>query len=155
NGLATAIGGLHFDDVVSAKDAMPPDHPLKAHFATFDGLAVDITAWEKDGKDYAQFTAMDDTDRAGKHIDTEQAKAKADYDAQVAASKSAPNDASKSADAKPATPPEPVKPLAVSDPAKDREQKLSALDKEVSDLNARFKDWTYVLPPYKYAAMNK
>lgn len=157
NGLASTLGGLHFDDVIAAKDAAPGDKPLKAHFATFDGLIVDVVAWEKDGKDYAQFSASADTDRANQHIAAEQAKAKSDSDAQVAAQqKSAPAaDASKSADAKMPAAAEPSKAVGVSDPAKDREQKVAALDKEVADLNARFKDWTYVLPAYKFASINK
>ena len=48
-----------------------------------------------------------------------------------------------------------MKPAAVADPAKDRQDKLAALDKEAADLNARVKDWTFVLPPYKYANINK
>jgi hypothetical protein len=50
---------------------------------------------------------------------------------------------------------EPPKPEALADPAKDREQKLAAVRKEAGDLEARFKDWTFVLPAYKYAAINK
>ena len=41
NGLASTLGGLRFDDVIASKDAPPVDKPLKAHFATFDGLIVD------------------------------------------------------------------------------------------------------------------
>jgi hypothetical protein len=156
NGLASTLGALRFDDVVAAKDAMPGDKPLKAHYVAFDGLIVDVVGWEKDGKDYAQFTASADHDRANQNIAAQQAKAKADYEAQVAAQKGAPAEGSKSDDAKAdASAAAPPKPAAVADPAKDREQKLAALDKEVADLNARFKDWTYVLPPYKYANINK
>ncbi len=157
NGLASTLGGLRFDDVIAAKDAAPGDKPLKAHFATFDGLVVDLVAWEKDGKDYAQFIASADPDRANQHIAAQQAKAKSDYDAQVAAQQksAAAADASKSAEGKAPATAEPPKPTAVSDPAKDRVQKLAALDKEVADLNTRFKDWTYVLPAYKFANINK
>ena len=42
---------------VLPSDAPAPDKPLKARYATFDGLVVDVTAWEKDGKDYATFAA--------------------------------------------------------------------------------------------------
>jgi hypothetical protein len=128
------LGGLKFDDAVPAKDAPPAEKPLKARFATFDGLVVDVTAWEKDGKDYAQLSASEDEKAAAAHIDAEQAKKKAE-------------EAGRPADAK-AEPP-------AADPAKDREAKLAALRKEAGDLNARFKDWTFVLPAYKYAAINK
>jgi len=164
NGIAGTLGGLKFDDVVAAEDARPGDKPLKARYATFDGLVIDITAWEKDGKDYAQFIATTDPDQAAKHIAAEQEKAKADFDAQAstqqksatpAAGTSKEGDASKPADANANLASAPAKPPEVADPAKDREQKLAALDKEAADLNARFKDWTYVLPAYKYANLNK
>lgn len=153
NGLASTIGGLHFDDVLKAQDATPGDKPLKARYATFDGLVVDVTAWEKDGKDYAELVASIDDDQANRHIAAAQTRATADYEAQQ---KTKSADASKAPDAKSgAAATEPPKPAAVADPAKDREEKLAALQKEVADLNARFKDWTYVLPAYKYASINK
>ena len=157
NGLASMLANLRFDDVVPAANAMPGDKALNAHYATFDGVTVDITAWEKDGKDYAQLVAQLDDDRANQHIAAQQAKEKADYDAEVAAKDKTPStDASKAADTKAEAPPvEPVKPASVADPAKDREQRLAAIGKEVADLNVRFKDWTFVLPPYKYANINK
>jgi len=166
NGLASTLGGLRFDDVLPAKNAATPDDkPLKARYATFDGLIVDVTAWEKDGKDYAQFVASTDPDQASRHIAAQQVKAKADSDAQGSAqqknassqSAAAPkaDDASKPADAGASAKSTPAKSADAGDPAKDREQELAALDKEASDLNARFNDWTYVLPAYKYANINK
>jgi hypothetical protein len=149
NGLASMLAGLRFDDVVPAKDAAPGDAPIKARYTTFDGLVVDATAWEKDGKDYAQFVASLDAAQADKGIAADQAKAKADYDAAIAADAAAKKDAK--ADAAVA----PAKPASVEDPAKDHQMRRAALDKEVLDLNARFSGWTYVLPPYKYANMNK
>ena len=134
NGPASTLGGLRFDDALPAKDAPPAEKPLKARFATFDGLIVDVTAWDKDGKDYAQFSASEDEKTASAHVDATLAKAKSD-------------EATKPADAKAETP--------AADPAKERDAKLAALKKEADDLNARFKDWTFVLPAYKYAAINK
>jgi len=149
NGLASTLAGLRFDDVLPTKDAVPGDALLKARYATFDGLVVDVTAWEKDGKDYAQFVASLDAAQADKGIAADQAKAKADYDAAIAADEAAKKDGK--ADAAVA----PAKPASVEDPAKDREMRLAALNKEVADLNARFSGWTFVLPAYKYANMNK
>jgi len=134
NGPASTLGGLKFDDALPAKDAPPAEKPLKARFATFDGLIVDVTAWDKDGKDYAQFSASEDEKTASAHVDATLAKAKSD-------------EATKPADAKAET--------SAADPAKERDAKLAALKKEADDLNARFKDWTFVLPPYKYASINK
>jgi hypothetical protein len=150
NGLASTLGGLRFDDVLPAKDAAPGDKPVKARYATFDGLVVEATAWENDGKHDVQFVASLDAAQADKGIAAAQAKAKADYDTAAAAAEAAKKEG-KSGDAAA----EPVKPLAVGDPAKDRENRLAALDKEVADLNARFGGWTYVLPAYKYANIDK
>jgi hypothetical protein len=152
NGLAAALSGLRFDDVVPAKDTAPDAQPLKARYATFDGLIVDLAGWENGGKDYAQFKAAFDAAQADKGIAAAQARAKADFDVATAAAEAAKT--SKDPQEKDAAD-APIKPLSVSDPAKDRENRLAALNQEVADLNARFDGWTYVLPPYKYAAVNK
>src|SRR4051812_48401023 len=126
NGPASMLGGLKFDDAVPAKDAPPAEKPLKARFATFDGLVVDVTAWEKDGKDYAQLSASEDEKAASAHVDAEQAKTKTE-------------DAAKSADAKTdgtAKPADAKADASAVDPAKNRETKLAALKKDVDDLNA-------------------
>lgn len=152
NGLASTLSGLRFDDVLPAKDAAPEADAAKARYAAFDGLVVDATAWEKDGKHYAQFKASLDAAQADKGITQAQAKAKADFDTAVAASEAA----------KASTEPQPegakdapIKPLAVGDPAKDREQRLAAIQQEVADLNAHFDGWTFVLPAHKYANIDK
>lgn len=148
NGLASALAGLRFDDVLPAAEAAPADKPLKARYATFDGVVVEVTAWEKDGKDQAQFVASLDAAQADKGIATAQAKVKADYDAATAPDATRKEGEKASADV-------PAKPLAASDPAKDREERIAALNKQVAELNARFNGWTYVIPAYKYANINK
>ncbi len=172
NGLASVLSGLRFDDVMPAASAQPADGAkvFAATYVGFDGLTVDAKTWEQDGKDYAIFNASLDEARLAKHIDEEQARARADYEAAKlkAAEAAAPADAAKppatdtakpeattpAAEAPPATTP-PEEPLAVKDPAKDREIRLEALRKEVNDLNARFAGWTFVIPAYKYANINK
>lgn len=146
NGLASTLAGLRFDDVLPAKDAASADPALKARYALFDGVVVDVVAWEKDGKDEAQFTASLDAEQADKGIVAAQAKAKAEFESATAAAASKKDTGA--ADT-------PIKPLAVSDAVKDHENRLAALNKEVADLNARFTGWTYVLPAYKYANINK
>jgi len=149
NGLGSMLAGLKADDVFAAKDAAPPEKVYKAEYRAFDGVSVTLTAWEKDGKDYAQFAAKLDSAAANARIDKDQAKAKADYDAAVAA-------AAKTEVKPPATAPAEVpKPAAVADPAKDRQDKLDALNKEVADLNKTFDGWTFVLPSFKFSNINK
>lgn len=147
NGLASTLSDLRFDDVFPAAEAPPGEAALQARYATFDGVVVSATAWQKDGKDFARFEASLDAQQADKSIAAAQAKVKAEYEIATAASAKDAKDA-KANDA-------PIKPLAVSDPAKDRDNRLAALHKEVVDLDARFQGWTYVLPAYKYANMDK
>ena len=146
NGLASLPENLRFDDVMPAHDAAPDDKALKASYRTFDGLVLDVIAWSEGGKSEAQLVASLDSDQADRGISAAQAKAKAEFDAAIA--KATPGAKEPKAD----TPP---KPLAVSDPAADRKDRLARLDKEVADLNARVKGWTYVLPSYKYASIDK
>jgi hypothetical protein len=150
NGLGTALAGLRFDDVVANKDAEPPaDGKVnKAHYVAFDGLAVDAIAWKKDDKAYARFTVNFDAAAAEPAIVAQQAKAKADWELQQK------DQAAKAADAaktdNPVKPADATPPLAVSDPAKDKQQRLDALNKEVADLRQRFEGWTYVLPAFRF-----
>ena len=127
NGIAGTLAGLRFDDVVPAAEAAPPEKPLDARFATFDGLVVDVVAWEKDGKNYARLTASEDKDRATSHAAAEQAKPKSEPE---------------NADAK-------------SDAPKPADDGVAAIGKEAADLDQRAKGWTFVLPAYKYANLNK
>lgn len=150
NGIAGALDGLRFDDVLPAKDAAPEANALKARFETFDGISVDVTAWEKDGKNRAVFVASLDAAQADQGIAAAQAKVKAEYEKAVADAQK-PDD-KKEGDKKDDAP---VKPLVETDPAKDRENRLADLDKQVAELNARFDGWTFVLPAYKVAAFDK
>jgi hypothetical protein len=164
NSLGATLSGLRADDVFPAKDMPPPDKEVyKAHYAAFDGLVVDLTAWMKDGKDYAQFAASLDTAAAETRIAADQAKAKSDYEAAVqAAAGKAEAAESKGDDRKDAAarapepkPAEVAKPLAVSDPAKDKQERMKALEDEVAALNKSFSGWTFVLPNYKFSNIDK
>ncbi|HEY0231475.1 MAG TPA: DUF4340 domain-containing protein [Dokdonella sp.] len=152
NALASTLAGLRFDDVIAARDAPPAAQSSKARYAAFDGLVVDVIAWEKDGKDYAQFKASLDAAQADKGIAAAQEKAKADFDMATAAADAAKT--SKDAQADGATD-APIKPMSVGDPARDRENRLEALNKEIAELNARFDGWTFALPAHKYANIDK
>jgi hypothetical protein len=159
NSLASTLSSLRFDDVLPAAEAVPPEHPVTARYATFDGIEVEATAWQHEGKDYARFAASLDEARADAHIAAQQAK---DREAHEAASQHAGQAAE--ADSAAGTPAEgsgtvdadaPPAPLSVGDPARDREQRLEKLRQEVADLNAHFSGWTFVIPAYKYANMDK
>ncbi len=168
NGLASLLAGLRFEDVLPAEQAKPPEKPLQAHFVTFDGVVIDVTAWAHEGKDYARFAASLDEEQADAGIAAAQAKDKAAYEAAKAAAAPDPADDKDDKDAKgvrdaapatgsgPAPDAEaPIEPLAATDPARDRENRLAAVRKQVETLRATFDGWTYVLPAYKYAAIDK
>ncbi len=161
NGLAATLAGLRFDDVFPAAEVTPPaeDKQIKAHYVTFDGLAVDVHAWKQDDKSYALFTASLDPALAEAHVQAEQAKARADWEAKQAqqkaeAAKPAEGEAAQKGDKAEARPAEPA-PLAISDPARDRQDRLDALNRELDTLRHRFDGWAYVLPAYKYANIDK
>jgi hypothetical protein len=159
NELGSVLSGLNADDVFAAKDMPPPEKVWKDEYSAFDGLVVAATGWQADGKNYAQFSARLDTAAANANIDADQARAKADYDAAVLAankkveSEKSTTGAQAQANAKAAS--EVAKPLAVSDPAKDRSDKLAALNAEVAQLNKTASGWTFELPAYKFTDMSK
>ena len=158
NAVGATLSGLRSEDVFAAKDMAPPDKVYKVNYAAFDGLNVGLVAWVKDGKDYAQLTASLDQVAAAVHISADQTKAQAEYEAAVQAGKKAAED--KPATDKPAgdaaaKPAEVAKPLAVSDAAKDRDERLKALNDEVAALNKTFGGWTFVLPGFKFTNIDK
>jgi hypothetical protein len=159
NALGATLSGLRADDVFAAKDMAPPDKVYKANYAAFDGVNVAVVAWVKDGKDYAQLSATLDNVAAAVRISADQTKAQADYDAAMQAANK------KAAEEKPAASPAPdavakaasdvAKPLAVSDAAKDRDERLKVLNDEVTVLNKAFGGWTFVLPSFKFGNIDK
>jgi hypothetical protein len=154
NSLGSTLAGLKADDAFAAKDMAPDEKVYKAEYMTFDGLAIDVSGWDKDGKDYAQLAAKLDAAAADAQIAADQTKAKADYDAAVqAASKKTADD--KAAATATTASAEVAKPLAVSDPAKDHQQRLDVLNKEAEALNKTFSGWTFVLPSFKYSNITK
>ena len=159
NELGSVLSGLNADDVFAAKDMAPPDKAWKDEYAAFDGLTISATGWEQGGKDHAQFVARLDETAANAWVDAEQAKAKTDYDNAVdAANKKVAEEKSTTgtqakANAQAAS--DVAKPLAVSDAAKDRSDRIAALNKEVASLNKTFSGWTFALPAYKFTDMSK
>lgn len=147
NAIAGVLDGLQLDDVMPAAEAPAPAAARKARFETVDGVVVELTGWDRDGKHFATLTAVLDDAAAAHAIDAAQAKVKVEYDKAVADA-SANEEGDKAGEA-------PVKPLAVTDPAKDRANRLAALGGEVAGMNARFGGWAFVLPAYKYANIDK
>jgi hypothetical protein len=155
NGLAAVLSGLRFDDVLPLAGAEPGEaRTWKVRYAMFDGLVVESTAWEIDGKDYARFAARVDDEVAARHVESEQDAEAARFE-QSKAEVEAANKAALESNPKADQVALPEAPLVVTDRAKDREQRLAALRKEADDFNARVKDWTYVIPAFKFANMNK
>jgi len=160
NTLASTLTGLHADDVYPAKEMAPAEKVYKADYLAFDGLDVAMLAWVKDGKDYAQLSATLDNAAATTHVEADQAKAQADYEVAVQAGKSAAKageGADKKAEGKATADPaaEPIAPLAVTDPAKDKAERLKVLNDEVAMLNKSFSGWTFVLPNFKFSNIDK
>ncbi|MFN9738045.1 MAG: DUF4340 domain-containing protein [Pseudomonadota bacterium] len=155
NGLGSVLSGLRFDDVLPRAAAEPgAARTWNSTYRMSDGLVVEATAWEVDGKDHAHFSARIDEAAATAAIDAAQAAEVARHESAKAEVEAA-NKAALENDPKAEQVALPEPPLALSDPASDREQRLAALRKEADDVNARTGNWTYVIPAFKFANMNK
>lgn len=148
NGLASVLADLKLDDVASASEITVPEKVTQVRYATFDGVLVDAKAWQVGDKHYVALSASEDRELAEKHADAELAM----QAAQAAADK-AKAAAQKSETADAATKEDEAKP--VLDPAPDREQRIAAIGSEVEKLNSVFKGWSFVLPGYKNAEIEK
>ena len=147
NQVAGTLDALRLESVLSAALAEPDlAQTYIARFVTFEGLVVNVTAWEKDSKGYARFNASLDTSLSEAYLMAEQSKAEAAANA-AAAAVAAP------ASGLPAvlTP----APAAKFDAAKFRTEKLAELTKQVDEINQRTTGWTYVLVQYKFAGIKK
>jgi hypothetical protein len=156
--LGSTLANLTVDDVFPASERVPPERAYRANYFSFDGLTVNAVTWQADGKSYVQFSATLDPARASEYVLSAQAKAKADYEtAALAAKKSPPaeNKGGATPEVAPETKPPVAKPLAVSDPEKDRQDRLNALTTEASALNKSFSGWTFVLPEHKFTYLTK
>lgn len=148
--LAGVLSALRLEDVSPAADLAPPESGrIEAAYMTFDGLSVAVTAWRVENRNLARFAATLDEAVAGQAIAEAQAAARDAHEAAVAAIAGGSGENPDGA----ATPPE--APPAVSDPDKDREQRLDALRAERDAINRRVEGWTFQLPPHVYANINQ
>ncbi len=160
NGIAAALAGMRFDDVRKAEE-LPVDAEhatVSARYLAFDGLIVNAFSRVDSGKTWVALSAIFDPVRAEANVLVEQAQAKLDFEAAttawkeaVATAKTAPAEGKPT----PAIPQEPLPPLAVSDPAKDKIERMQKIEREVAELNARFRGWLFELPPYTYSNMSR
>lgn len=162
NGLASVLAGLRFEDVrkAVADEVSEANATLKVRYQAFDGLIVQAHSRYLNDKNWVVFTVALDPVIAEANILREQKQAATDFEAakSLHAEALAKAAAEKTdADKKTASeaPPAPVAPLAVSDAAKDKAERMQKLQQEVSDLNARFQGWVYELPPFSFSNMNR
>ena len=150
NALASTLSGLNFEDVSEAK--ANPNPSINASYRTFEGLIIDVSAWQQDDKHYARFKAKLNEAGLEKAIQSEIDKAKKEYEDLMKDFIEAPakKDGSNVKSVK-----EPAKPEALADSAKFRKQRIDAINKEIAQLNQRFLDRQFVIPSFKYANLNK
>lgn len=155
NGLGSGLSNLRADDVFATKDAAPPEKTYRARYLGFDGLAVDVTAWDADGKSRAQLAASNDTAQLDAGIAAAQAKEKAAYETAVATAKlkvvEAKGDDAAIAKAEAEVP----KPASLVDAAKDRADRIAAANKAAEDLNKKLQGWTYAVPQYAFSNFHR
>lgn len=152
NGIASMLAGLKFDDVAKADSVLPDPTSLRvATIRSFDGLVVEITGFESEGKRYVTFKATVDAERAELAARAAQLNAVAEHQR---ANSPQPADAAPAVAATEVAKAEPA-PLAVTDPAAFQAERRKAIESEAAALNRRLDGWAYVLPAYKYANMDK
>lgn len=134
NGLASTLAGLRLEDVAVAADEPPQPALHHAMFRTFDGLTIQVNAWQKDGKSWARFAVEFDEAAAARALQEELAKAKA-VEANDAAGQS----------------PASTRPV----PDQEIQQRLAAVREAAEQLQRRFNGWRFALPGYQYANLTK
>lgn len=158
NGLAAVLSGLRFEDVKKAlaDEVSEANASVKVRYQTFDGLLVTALARNVDDKNWVRFAAAIDPAIAEANITQLQEQARMDYEAaKKAQAETAANQSAAQNKETVEVPPPPSEPLAMSDPTKDRAERLQKLEQEVSDLNARFNGWLYTLSPFTYSSMSR
>ena len=155
NSLGSGLSSLRADDVASARDLPAPDKVYKAHYLAFGGTAIDVSAWDANGKNEIQLVAANDAAQLDASIAAEQAKAKAAYETAVAAAKLKVVEAKGDEAAIAKAEVDVAKPPPLIDPGKDRAERLGAAAKVVEDLNKTFAGWTFNVPAYAFANFNK
>jgi len=155
NSLGSGLSNLRIDDVASAKDVPAPEKAFKIHYLAFGGLAVDVTAWDANGKNAAQFVASNDPAQLDSDIVAGQAKAKAAYETEVATAKLKVVEAKGDDAAIAKAEADIVKPPSLVDAGKDAAQRREAAEKVVADLNRKFGGSTFFVPAYEFANFNK
>lgn len=151
NQLASVLSSLTLSDVVPRQAAQAPgeDQLLKAQYKTLDGIMVDIKSWSQNDKYWLQLAATLDPAKVDSYIAAEQTKVKAGFEAQ---NKTAEQDKTKAIAGNDNKPPVP---LAIADPAKDRQLRLEKLNEEINNLNQRFTGWSFEIQSYVYNNLNK
>ena len=162
---AGVLSGLRLDDVQPAAGFTPTEgsEAITAKFETREGVSLAIEAWTLEGATWARIAVSLDEAAAEQRIEGEQAREAMAYEAAVRAAQTPAADAADAAstdqsDAE-ATPAEavepPVPPLAVSDAAADRAERVAKLQAEVSSLQAAVDGWVFKLPAAKVQSLQR
>lgn len=135
NTLASTLAGLNLEDVATATET--PAEPItnQAMFRAFDGLTIQVLAWQQDGKAWARFEVAFDEAAAEQALRAEAGKPEAE-------------DGNKS-DGKRSDS------LTPASAEQQRRQRLDGLRNEAAQLRLRFVGRRFALPGYRYANLTK
>lgn len=155
------LAALRLEDVVPGEaPALPASGASRARFETEEGIAIEVTAWKDGERTLARFSAALDEAVAAAFVEAAQRKAVSEFEAARADAAAGAderedeggNEDEGKGEASDAAEPAP---LAVTDAARDREQRLAALRSEVEAMAARTRDKTFVLPAFKAGQLHK
>lgn len=178
NIVAGALSSVTLEDALPAAEANPDAASTwTAQYLTYDGLAVDVTAWDHEQKTWATFVARVDEAQLDAWVAKEKTKADAERataeaeaaaKAKAAAAATAATEAITEGDAKPtddagsdvadtsvtADTAAPAIP-AEFDADKAKADKQAELDKRVAEINDKTSPWAYAIPSWKAANIKK
>jgi hypothetical protein len=167
---AGVLSGLRLDDVQPSAGFTPAEgsESTLASFKTREGINLEIEAWTLAGDTWARIAVSLDQAAADQRIEGEQAREAMAYEAALKAAQppatdpaDAASDGATSADAADAGAPAaaaveaPEPPLAVSDAAADRAERVAKLQAEVSALQAIVDGWVFKLPAAKAESLRR
>jgi hypothetical protein len=170
NVLTSTPDNLRLDDVLKAEGVEPEGEVWRARYVSFDGVAVTLELWQREGKDHARVGAEVDEARFNAWLEAEVAKQQASQamakqiaeqsNAAAAGEATAPGGEGATEGAAEAAAADEGKTRLTLEPppfdeAKFREEKAAGVRGEVEGIRTRTADWVYVIPSWKAENVRK
>ena len=141
NGLVNALTGLQADNVFAVTDPLPAD-ATRLLYVSDNGINLLLSIYTDSAADAASADDGNDTDDAADDDSSYRLRAEASLEPVPAIASDSAAVTAAAADAE-------------AEPANDDSGAQAAAAAEVAELNQRLRGWEYVIPQYKFNALNK